>query len=337
MLEPEIVEFIAATSAVYPADAVLLPVAQQRQHYDHLSATLTSSALPAGVRAEDALFTAEAGHKIALRAYRRGDTTDTTGVVLYFHGGGFVLGSLESHQFITARLAADTGLCIVAVAYRLAPEHPAPAAHEDCVEITLAALDGRLSLVPPLHASLQLAGDSAGGTLAASVALQLRDLGYGGVQGLALIYPMLGAEPQLPARESEAHAPLLTLADVYAFRRYYWGDTWPPAWATPLDTTDLSNLPATLAIGVEHDPLRDDALVFAQRIQAAGGQAEAWLGEGLVHGCWRALQTSPGVQRLHGNVCRFLREIDVAARSPAAVMAVPQHENLAAHAPSAAT
>jgi acetyl esterase len=96
--------------------------------------------------------------------------------VLYFHGGGFVLGSLDSHQMVTARLAIDTGLDVIAVDYRLAPEHRAPAAHDDCLAVTLAALSGRLPFDVSAHAPLQLAGDSAGGTLAASVAICWRAL-----------------------------------------------------------------------------------------------------------------------------------------------------------------
>jgi acetyl esterase len=134
----------------------------------------------------------------------------------------------------------------------------------------------------------------------------LRDRGIDEVRGMALIYPMLGAEPQLPARDTEAHAPMLTLADVHAFRHLYWGDALLPPWTLPLHAQRFDGLPATLAIGVEHDPLRDDARVFAERIHVAGGRARIWIGKGLVHGCWRALATSPAVQYLHDTVCRFL-------------------------------
>lgn len=304
MLEPEIAAFVAQTEAAYPAHAATLPVAHQRTLYDRYAANFTPP-LPAGLHVEDARFRSQRGHVIALRLYRPVDRQATSGTVLYFHGGGFVLGSLDSHEIVTTRLAADTGLCVIAVAYRLAPEHRAPAAHEDCLEVTLAALAGRLPFAS-LPAPLLLAGDSAGGNLAASVAMVLRDREIDGVRGMALVYPMLGAEPQLPARDTEAHAPMLTLADVHAFRHLYWGDSLPPPWTLPLHAQRFDGLPATLAIGVEHDPLRDDARVFAERIHAAGGRAQLWIGEGLVHGCWRALAISPAVQYLHDTVCRFL-------------------------------
>jgi acetyl esterase len=313
MLELEIAAFVERTYAIYPANTATLPAVQQRAIYDRYAAAFTPP-LPAGLHVENASFQAPLGHSVRLRLYRpRAQSPEPMGTLLFFHGGGFVVGSLDSHEIVTARLAADTGLCVIAVDYRLAPEHRAPAAHDDCLEVTLAALEGRLPFAS-LPASIQLAGDSAGGNLAASVAMTLRDRGIDGVRGMALIYPILGAEPQLPARDIEAHAPMLTLADVYSFRRLYWGDRWDErhddassqAWTLPLHADCFAGLPKTLAIGVEHDPLRDDARVFVERIQAAGGEAQAWLGTGLVHSCWRALSTSPAVQQLHAAVCRFL-------------------------------
>ncbi|MFL9875334.1 alpha/beta hydrolase [Paraburkholderia megapolitana] len=315
MLEPEIAAFIARAAAVYPAHTAQRPVAEQRAIYDRYALALTPP-LPPGVSVEDAEFESAVGHSIRLRLYQS-TLNPARGTVLYFHGGGFVLGSLDSHQIITARITADTGLCVIAVDYRLAPDHPAPAAHDDCVEVTRAALEGRLPFASwqrTLPASLLLAGDSAGGNLAAGVAVHLRDAGVddaaaiAAIAGIALVYPMLGFEPQLPARDTEADAPMLTLADVHAFRRLYWGDVSPPAWTVPLDAGRFDGLPPVLAIGVEHDPLRDDASVFVERIQAAGGNGRFWLGKGLVHGCWRALDASPGAQRMHDEVCRFLRD-----------------------------
>ncbi|WOD16474.1 alpha/beta hydrolase [Paraburkholderia kirstenboschensis] len=308
MLEPQMAAFIARAAAIYPGHSTSLTPREQREIYDRYAAVLTPP-LPAEVVTEDAQFPAAAGHSIALRLYRNGAKASEMprGTVLYFHGGGFVLGSLDSHQVITARLAADTGLDVIAVDYRLAPEHRAPAAHDDCMEVTLAALQRRLPFDSPAGATLQLAGDSAGGTLAASVAMRLRDEGIEGISGLALVYPMLGTDPQPPARDTEAQAPMLTLTDVHAFRDMYWGETAPcPKWTIPLDATRYDDLPPTLAIGAEHDPLRDDARVLVERIQAAGGEAHLVIGTGLVHGCWRAIESSPGVRAMHDEVCRFL-------------------------------
>ncbi|KVM90308.1 alpha/beta hydrolase [Burkholderia stagnalis] len=304
MLEPEIAAFVAAVGAWYPADAAVRAPAEQRRIYDRFAAAWTPAGLPPGIVQQDAALRAPDGRVIALRRYRPAHAAPC-GTVLFFHGGGFVVGSLDSHALITARLAADTGLEVIAVDYRLAPEHPAPAALDDCMAATRAALAARLPFGPCAR-PLTLAGDSAGGMLAAAVATALRDAGEGGIDGIALVYPMLGFEPQAPARDTEAHAPMLTLDDVYRYRALYWGDR-PPRASAPLDAARFDGLPPVLAIGAEHDPLRDDARAYVARIRAAGGAAHHWMGEGLVHGCWRALDTSPQAARMHRIVSEFLR------------------------------
>jgi len=309
MLETEITEFVRRTYEMYPPDAATMTIAGQRTLYDNYAKAFTP-ALPDGLSIETAMLDSAAGHRIPLRLYRKTNSTGHAGTVLYFHGGGFVLGSLDSHEAVTARLAADTGLHVIAVDYRLAPEHRAPAAHEDCVEVTLAAINQTLPFAG-LPATLQLVGDSAGGNLAASVAAILRDRGVAGAAGVVAIYPALGREPELPARDTEANAPMLTLADVHAYRKLYWQDSEPDPQMTPLDAIHFSGLPPTLAIGVEHDPLRDDARVYIERIRAAGGEGYLWIGEGLVHGCLRALGMSPGVNKLYRTVCEFLTRTQV--------------------------
>ncbi|MBN3839743.1 MULTISPECIES: alpha/beta hydrolase [Burkholderia] len=313
MLEPEIATFVAAVDAWYPADAAARSAGEQRRLYDRFAAEWTPAALPAGIVQQDAVWQAPDGRAIALRRYTSAHGAPR-GTVLFFHGGGFVVGSLDSHALITAQLAADTGLDVIAVDYRLAPEHRAPAALEDCLDVTRAARDARWPFGPCAQ-PLTLAGDSAGGMLAAAVATALRDAGEGGVDGIALVYPMLGFEPQSPARETEAHAPMLTLDDVHRYRALYWegglldalGDGNPLLRASvPLAAARFDGLPPVLAIGAEHDPLRDDACVYVERIRAAGGAAHYWMGEGLVHGCWRALGTSPQAARLHRTVGGFL-------------------------------
>ncbi|MDR0245397.1 MAG: alpha/beta hydrolase [Burkholderia sp.] len=313
MLEPEIAAFVAAVDAWYPADAAARSPGEQRRLYDRFAAEWTPAALPAGIVQQDAVWHARDGRAIALRRYSSVHGT-SRGTVLFFHGGGFVVGSLDSHALITAQLAAETGLDVIAVDYRLAPEHRAPAALEDCLEVTRAARDARWPFGPCVH-PLTLAGDSAGGMLAAAVATALRDAGERNVDGIALVYPMLGFEPQSPACETEAHAPMLTLDDVHRYRELYWegelsdvllNDNPLLRASVPLEAARFDGLPPVLAIGAEHDPLRDDARVYVERIRAAGGVAHGWTGEGLVHGCWRALGTSPQAARMHRLVGGFL-------------------------------
>jgi len=313
MLEPEIAAFVAAVDAWYPADAAARSPVEQRRVYDRFAAAWTPAELPAGIVRQDAVWHAPDGRAIALRRYAPAQG-EPRGTVLFFHGGGFVVGSLDSHALITAQLAVDTGLAVIAVDYRLAPEHRAPAALEDCLAVTRAARDAVRWPFDSCARPLTLAGDSAGGNLAAAVATALRDAGEGGIDGIALVYPMLGIEPQSPARETEARAPMLTLDDVHRYRVLYWGDADETALnddpllraSVPLAASRFDGLPPVLAIGAEHDPLRDDARVYVERILAAGGAARYWRGEGLVHGCWRALGTSPQAARMHRMIGGFL-------------------------------
>jgi acetyl esterase/lipase len=307
MLEPEIAAFVTAVDAWYPAavtNAAARTPVEQRRVYERFAAAWTPDTLPAGIVQEDGACRAPDGRAIALRCYRPAHGAPR-GTVLFFHGGGFVVGSLDSHALIASRLAADTALAVIAADYRLAPEHPAPAALDDVLTVARAALDARLPF-GALARPLTLAGDSAGGMLAAAAATALRDEGRDGIDGIALVYPMLGVEPQLPARDTEAHAPMLTLDDVHRYRALYWGGRPPPRATVPLDAARFDGLPPVLAIGAEHDPLRDDARVYVERICAAGGAARFWLGEGLVHGCWRALDTSPQAARMHRMIGAFL-------------------------------
>jgi acetyl esterase len=304
MLEPEMMRFIERSIALYPEDAAQMPADEQRRVYDRYCAEFARPR-PAGVTTEDAVLETADG-PVPLRLYR--PAGGGTGLAVYIHGGGFILGSLDSHDVVTAELAATANVAVLAVHYRLAPEHPAPAAFRDCLAVTEAALAGRLPFSGLAAGPVVLAGDSAGGTLSAATALALRDRGVPSVAGLLLIYPSLGFEPALPAAETEAEAPLLTLADMLAYRTAYLGNKTPDAYDFPLLTARFDALPPTLAIGVEHDPLRDDARVFAEKLTAAGGTAEFYLAAGLVHGCLRALGTSPATDRLYARAAAFIRE-----------------------------
>jgi acetyl esterase len=301
MLEPAMIDFIRETTGFYPTDAAERSVAEQRRLYDAYAAAFTPPR-PAGVAVTDEVL-ALADRSIPLRLYRGGGPV--AGTLVYFHGGGFVLGSLDSHEMITARLAADTQAAVVAVDYRLAPEHPAPAAFLDCLAVAEAATRRDLPFAG-LPTRLLLAGDSAGGALAAGVALALRDQGGAPPAGMVLIYPGLARDPTPPARDTEAEAPLLTLAAVRAYRDLCLGGRRPGPYHYPLEAERFDGLPPALLTPVEHDPLRDDAVLFAARLREAGGAADVWMGTGLVHGCLRAIGRSPATDAMIGVITDFV-------------------------------
>lgn len=259
--------FIRASEAAYPADAVDMTLAQQRAAYDAMCAVFYT-ARPAGVLVRDVTI---AG--VPCRDYAGAGTT-----VVYVHGGGFVVGSLDSHDDVCAEIAQATGFRVVSVDYRLSPEHAHPAAYHDAVAV-VRAVQGRVVLV----------GDSAGGNLAAAVAATVP------VAGQVLIYPGLGGDRSKGSYQLHAHAPMLTLGDVdvYAGIRHGGVEAVGDPTAAPLQAADFTGLPPTVAFSAACDPLADDARDYVARVTAAGGQAR-WVNEaGLVHGYLRARHTVP--------------------------------------------
>ena len=276
-IDPATWAFIRETEAQYPPDATALDVAGQRRVYDAMCAVFRQPR-PQGVTVQD-----EARDDVATRRYEVGASALT---VVYFHGGGFVVGGLDSHDDVCAEICLMTGLRVVSVDYRLVPEHPHPAAYDDALAATL---DVARAFGPVI-----LMGDSAGGALAASVSHGVRNLAVR-VSGVVLIYPGLGGAMDLGSYVTHAHAPMLTTADVHFYRQMRHGGTAPLADATAevLQDTDFADLPPTAIFSAECDPLADDGRDYRDRIRRAGGRAEWTCEPGLVHGYLRARHTVP--------------------------------------------
>lgn len=266
--------FIDATQAAYPPDTATLTVAQQRAVYDALCRVFFQG-YPPGVHSQDLRV---AG--VACRVY-----PGATPVVIYLHGGGFVVGGLHSHDDVCAEIRHRSGLTVVAVDYRLSPEHPHPAAFDDaCAVIRHWGAQGPVVLV----------GDSAGANLAAAAAHAMRGSGMP-LLGQVLIYPVLGGDVNQGSYLKHAHAPLLSRDDVLYYQNIRHGGPPPADDATvhPLRDRDFTGLPPTLTIGAQCDPLADDARDYAAQVRAAGGRAH-WIEEaGLVHGFLRARASVP--------------------------------------------
>jgi len=269
--------FIDRTNAAYPSDATGLDIAGQRRVYDAMCAVFRQPR-PKGVVVID-----EVRGGVPTRRYEIGPGDAT---IVYFHGGGFVVGSLDSHDDVCAEACAATGLRVVSVDYRLVPEHLHPAAFDDALSATRS--------VSATFGPVILAGDSAGGALAASVAHALRGSDVR-VLGQVLIYPGLGGPMDRGSYVTHADAPMLTTADVLFYRRLRHGGDDPPPdpTAAALHDSDFAGLPPTAIFAAECDPLCDDAPLYRDRIRAARGRAEATVEPGLVHGYLRARHTVP--------------------------------------------
>lgn len=273
IIDDETWEFINKSLMHYPAEAATWPVAKNRQVYDNMRRVFASKR-PANVRTQDRSI----GH-IPVRIYETGAHAVT---IVYFHGGGFILGGLDSHDDVCAELCARTGYRVVSVDYRLAPEHKHPAAFEDSYQATRWAAD-------EWHHAIVLAGDSAGGNLASAVAHAARGKNLS-IAGQVLIYPGLGGNIDEGSYIAHADAPMLTRDEVlyYMDARYDGGKPAGDTTASPLEDTDFSGLPPTVIVSAQCDPLSDEGQHYRDRIHAAGGKA-VWFNEGgLVHGYLRA-------------------------------------------------
>lgn len=227
---------------------------------------------------------------LALRLYRPPGDSPETGwpTLLYLHGGGWNMGSLDTHDWFAHALCARSPVALLAVDYRLAPECPYPAALHDTLQAwhALAAGEVHRSLDPN---RLLVVGDSAGGTLAAALCVALKARGEPQPLGQVLLYPALTADEHLPSARECADAPLLTQAGLRELIQCYLPDpaTRQHPQAMPLANTDLSGLaPAFIAVA-EFDPLRDHGQEYSRRLNEAGVSSELYFGEGLIHGCLR--------------------------------------------------
>ncbi|KEJ89860.1 alpha/beta hydrolase [Sulfitobacter donghicola] len=275
LLDDEVRAYIARGAAFYPPDAVDLTIEQQRAVYDDMCAAFHAGR-PANVVTWD-----EPLGGIPCRRYEAG-ATDVT--LIYYHGGGFVVGGLHSHDDVCAELAARAGVRVISVDYGLAPENIFP----NCYNDAKSAFD---AITQSFTGQFLLAGDSAGGNLAAAVAHHSR----GQVAGQVLIYPGLGGDPTKGSYVEHANAPELTTRDMQFYQTIRTGGKTPPTddpRYAPLHDTDFTGLPPTVIVTAACDPLASDGESYRDALRAAGGQA-VWFNEaGLVHGCLRARKVS---------------------------------------------
>jgi acetyl esterase/lipase len=221
---------------------------------------------------------------IALRIYRP-TTAANTPVVLYFHGGGMVLGSNHSFEPLARMLAAASDATVVSVDYRLAPENPPPAQFDDAYTATAWVADNAdaLSIDP---ARLAVAGDSAGGSLAAAVALAARDHDGPRICAQVLMYPGLDRDMAAPSITELTDAPMLSLDDItymHDLADSGAGALYAP-YRVPAYATDLSRLPAAIVVTAACDPIRDWGERYAARLRDAGVQTTLTRYPGVYHG-----------------------------------------------------
>lgn len=300
-LDPQIAPVLAALQAIPPMETMGL------QELRNIYPPPAAEREPVG-QVQDLLIPSAEG-SIPARLYRP-RATARNGLTVFFHGGGFVIGSVESHDAACRRLCNLTDAAVLSVEYRLAPEHKFPAAPDDALQaVRWAALQAPHWGLDP--ARLVLAGDSAGGALAAVTALRLRDEGGPRAAGQVLIYPMTDYHtPPTPSYLAYESGYFLTRAAMVRFWREYLAreeDGLHPH-ASPLRAEDLSGLPPALVLTAQFDPLRDEGERFAHRLLDAGVPVTLRRQDGLIHGFFRMFSVSDKARGAVEETARWIRQ-----------------------------
>ena len=263
-LDPQFNDIIAMMRAMPPLST--LPIEMIR------SAPVPENPNPTPVDAVRNETIPGPGGKMPIRIYRKG--TGTLPLLLFIHGGGFVVGSPDTHDEMARALTAQTGCVTVSVDYRLGPEHPYPAAPDDC----FAALKWAFAHARDLGADaarMAVAGDSAGGNLAAVMALRARDEGGPALKAQLLIYPVTDMTAELkPAPDGEFY--IINPQETGFFHRSYLGDgaRKREPYASPAFAKSLRGLPPALVIVAEYDPLCPQGEAYAKRLKDEGVETE---------------------------------------------------------------
>ena len=237
-------------------------------------------------RSEDRWIDGAEG-EIPIRAYtpRQPAPGEILPILVFYHGGGFVIGSLDSYDNLSRAIANRADCIVVSVDYRLAPEHKFPAAVDDALEAYQWVSDHARELDGDAR-RMAIGGDSAGGNITAVTAIGIRDEGDIAPLLQILIYPVAGGAPETPSHYEFAKGLLLTRANILWFYDQYLDrpeDATDPRFA-PLLVDDLSGLPSALVIVAGHDPLRDEGVAYAERLVQAGVEVEFTNYEDMVHG-----------------------------------------------------
>jgi acetyl esterase len=232
------------------------------------------------------------------------------GVIVWYHGGGWVLGSIDESDTVARKLAERTSCTVVNVEYRMAPEHPYPVPVEDSWAALRWAADRLEAISGSADVPLIVGGDSAGGNLSAVMAQRARDRGGPELAMQLLIYPVTDADFDRPSYNDAEMDKLLTRDSMLWFWNHYVPDEarrLEPD-ASPLRASDLSGLPPAVLMTAEHDPLRDEGEEYARRLEAAGvpvnfqrheGQMHAFFTFLMLHGSERGMQQVVKAVRAH--------------------------------------
>ncbi|MCU1590275.1 MAG: lip [Frankiales bacterium] len=285
---------------------------QAREGFRTMTVGLRDPATLAQVRSVDGATIAGPAGELRIRTYRP-DTDGPVPTVLYFHGGGFVIGDLDTQDDHARLICRDVEAVVVSVDYRLAPEHPFPAGFEDCLAATRWAAE-HISELGGDADRIAVSGDSAGGNLAAAVALTTTREGGPRLAAQLLLYPGVDFREDdalHPSRIENGEGLFLTAEDMRWFRSHYLqgeADSSDPR-ASVLLAPDLTGLPPAVVGTGEYDPLRDEGEAYAKALESAGVKVVLRRYDGLIHGFFGMGTWSPASAAAATDLCEELRTL----------------------------
>jgi acetyl esterase len=311
-LDPGMRAFYKKLLEATPPGAESWPLEKQRAAWNALCKSFQAPR-PARVAVSDIVC-----NGVPCRFYRPEGAALSPGVI-YGHGGGWVLGGPDTHDDMCAELAAAGQCAVLLIDYRLAPEHPFPAQLEDSLKVwRWARQEGTANGIDPEW--LIAAGDSAGGQMSVALAMALHELGLPQLKGLVLIYPVLGADMNTASYQRNAHAPCLTRDEMKFYLESFLGGEDSPAWrdpkAAPNLAADLSFLPPSYITVAAHDPLRDDGVIFHDKLRAAGVPVALREEPVLAHSYMRARHHSEPAKKGFDAIVKALKSLAGEGRLP---------------------
>ncbi|MCB1739005.1 MAG: alpha/beta hydrolase [Gammaproteobacteria bacterium] len=283
-------------------------VAEERANWSRYALALAVPP-PADMSVDDrVLQTAE--RPVTVRVYRpAGAARGSLPGLIYLHGGGFMKGDLDSSDSVAWGFAEQAQAVVISVDYRLTPEHPYPAAFDDAYAVTAHVARNAADFgIDPTR--LGIAGDSAGGNLAAATCLAARDRNGMRLRCQVLVYPGTGLDQVGGSYDEHANAFGLSTENTRRYRDYYLPDdpeTRDP-YARPVLAEDLSDLPVAWVHSAEMDPIRDDGRVFASKLALAGTEVHYREAKGMIHGFMRARFKGAAAAAEYDAICNFMRQ-----------------------------
>jgi len=300
-LDPRIQAFLQSMAGVAMPPFDSLDPTAMRAIFDN---PMASTADP--VAAVEELRIPANGVELAARLYRPLSGVAES-LTVYFHGGGFVFGTLDTHDQTCRQLSNQMHSLVLSVAYRLAPEHPFPTPLQDCFEATRWAAQHKNNLGVGRPA-LFVAGDSAGGNFAAAVALKARGSDLA-IDGQLLFYPVLNCDFTTASYRNGDNTPMLTTGMMRRFWQFYLSDAQDAAnpLACPTRAATFADLPPAYIVTAEFDPLRDEGRAYAQVLQAAGVPVMQRDGLGMIHGFLGLPVVAETAKTIYAEAGDFLR------------------------------